>query len=122
MIKVLSQVFAGGELPTSQCMILAVERGIDRANEKSEVKPSVRKPLTRDMLMKGKHALIDLGSEGRMTWIGMAFLYYACAEPPKLGRTTTDWCLHKFCLTRGNLTFFQGATQLPGLNEVRPTE
>ena len=45
-IKSFHKMYAGWELPTSHCMIVAVGKGIDRAHGTSQKKPQVRLPLT----------------------------------------------------------------------------
>ena len=45
-IKYYRKMFGGWELPTDHHMVVAVGRGIDRAHDRSDVRPKVRKPLT----------------------------------------------------------------------------
>ena len=61
-IKHFHKMFAGWELPTSHCMIVAVGKGIDRAHGKSEARPKVRKPLTSEMLIAGQEAVEQMGA------------------------------------------------------------
>ena len=74
-IKYFHKMFAGWELPTSHCMVVAVGKGIDRAHGKSEIKPRVRKPLSWDLLLKGKSVLQETG-EGGVVWMGLALSYF----------------------------------------------
>lgn len=49
-IKYFHKVFAGWELSTAYCMVVAIGKRIYRAHGKSEVRPTIRRPLTRTML------------------------------------------------------------------------
>ena len=44
----------------SHCMVKAVGKGIDRAHGKSEVRPKVRKPLSWDLLTKGRRSVVEV--------------------------------------------------------------
>ena len=41
-------------------MVKAVGKGIDRAHGKSEVRPKVRKPLSWDLLTKGRRSVVEV--------------------------------------------------------------
>ena len=65
-IRHFHKKFAGWELPTSHCMIVAVGKGIDRAHGKSGVCPKARKPLTWEMLIAGRGAVQQMGATGNL--------------------------------------------------------
>ena len=75
-IKYCHKMFAGWELPTSHCMVLAVGKGIDRAHGKSDVRPRVRMPLTWNMLTEGMDRAIEVGPEGSEIWRGFALSFH----------------------------------------------
>lgn len=83
-IKYFHKMFAGWELPTSHCMVVAVGKGIDRAHGKSDVKPTVRKPLNWKILEQGRGLLFAMGTEGKVTWLGLALSYFLLCRASEL--------------------------------------
>ena len=75
-IKYHHKMFGGWELPTDHNMVVAVERGIDRAHRRSDVRPKVRKPLTWDMLVQGWVFFANRGHEWSAVWMGLALSYH----------------------------------------------
>ena len=76
-IKYFHKMFAGWELPTTLCMVVAVGKGIERAHGKSAVKPTrVRKPLTWGVICAGRAVVEALGEEGKIAWLGVALSYF----------------------------------------------
>ena len=61
-IKFFHKIYAGWELSTTHCMVLAVGKAIDRVQGKGDVKPRFKKPLSWDMLWDGKNEV--LATEG----------------------------------------------------------
>lgn len=59
-------MFAGWKLLTTHCKIVAVGQGIDREHGTSDIKPRVRKPLTRGMIRAGRAVKEALGEEGKV--------------------------------------------------------
>ena len=111
-IKFFQEMYAGCELPTSPCLVLAVGKGIDRVQGKDDVKPRVRNPLSWDKLWDGKNEVLTAEGGGPNMWMGLALAYlllYRGSElfPYDSGMVHTD-----YCLTRRDLTFFKGVQQL----------
>lgn len=111
-IKYFHKMFAGWELPTSHCMVIAVEKGIDRAHGKSDIKPRVRQPLTWAMLTDGKSALTDGGIGWQVVWLGLALSYFLLCRASEIWAYNNGLVHSEYCLTRGDLTFFVGPVQL----------
>ena len=63
-IKLLHKMYAGWELPTSHCMIVAVGKGIDRAHGMSQKKAQVRLPLTWPLLSHGRRVVVGMADGG----------------------------------------------------------
>ena len=63
-IKFFHKMYAGCELPTTHCMVLAVGKGIYRVQSKDDVKPRVRNPLSWDKLWDGKNKVLTAEGGG----------------------------------------------------------
>lgn len=86
-------------------MVVAVGKGIDRAHGKSEVKPMVRKPLSWEMLEQGRGLVAAMGTEGTVTWPGLALSYFLLCRASELWAYRNGFVHSGFCLTRGDLCF-----------------
>ena len=97
-IKFFHKMYAGWELPTTHCMVLAVGKGIDRVQGKGDVKPRVRKPLSWDMLWDGKNEVLTADGGGSVMWMGLALAYFLLCRASELfaydsGMVHPDYCL-----------------------------
>ena len=115
-IKYFHKMFAGWELPTTHCMVVAVGKGIDRAHGKSDIKPRVRKPLTWGMIGAGRAVVEALGEEGKVAWLGVALSYFLLCRASELWAYGNGLVHADFCLTRGDLTFLKGDERIPTAN------
>lgn len=118
-IKHFHKMFAGWELPTSHCMIVAVGKGIDRAHGKSDVRPKVRKPLTWEMLIAGREAVEQMGETGSLMWKGLALSYLLLCRASEIWAYGNGLVHSEFCLTRGDIAFCNGPTRLVGSDRRR---
>ena len=111
-IKFFHKMYAGWELPTTHCMVLAVGKGIDRVQGKGDVKPRVRKPLSWDMLWDGKNEVLTAEGGGPVMWMGLALAYFLLCRASELFAYDSGMVHPDYCLTRRDLTFFKGVQQL----------
>ena len=111
-IKFFHKMYAGWELHTTHCMVLAVGKGIDRVQGKGDVKPRVRKPLSWDMLWDGKNEVLTAEGGGRVMWMGLALAYFLLCRASELFAYDSGMVHPDYCLTRRDLTFFKGVQQL----------
>ena len=70
------RMFGGWELPTSYCKVTAVGKGIDRAHGKLVVHPKARKPLSWDLLTKGRRSVAEVETEGWVIWSGLMLPFH----------------------------------------------
>jgi len=111
-IKCFRKMFGGWDLPTSHRMVTAVGKGIDRAHGKSEVRPKVRKPLSWDLLTKGRRSVVEVEIQR------VGNLERSRVVVPPIVQSLGNWAFGNglvhpdFCLTRRDLVFFAGASQL----------
>eukprot|EP00904_Undaria_pinnatifida_P003784 jgi/Undpi1/13406/HiC_scaffold_8.g03065.m1 len=105
-------MFEGWELPTSHCMVTAVGKGIDRAHGKSEVRPKVRKPLSWELLTKGRGCVAGVETEGWVVWCGLDLSFHLLCRASEIWAFGNGLVHPDFCLTRRDLVFFAGASQL----------
>ena len=87
VIKYFSQnVWRMGIAHFTQCKVTAIRKGIDRAHVKSEVRPKVRKPLSWDLLTKGRRSVGEVETEGWVIRSGLALsLHLLCRTLHNLG-------------------------------------
>ena len=111
-IKFFHKMYAGWELPTTHCMVIAVGKGIDRVQGKGDVKPRVRKPLSWDMLWDGKNEVLTAEGGGPVMWMGLALAYFLLYRASELFANDSGMVHPDYCLTRRDLTFFKGVQQL----------
>ena len=58
-------------------MVVAVGRGVSRAHGRSDVRPKMRKPLTRwDIYASAFFFFANLGHEWSAVWMGLALSYH----------------------------------------------
>ena len=111
-IKFFHKIYAGCELPTTHCMVLAVGKGIDRVQGKDDVKPRVRNPLSWDKLWDGKNEVRTAEGGRPNMWMGLALAYFLLCRGSELIAYDSGMVHPDYCLTRKDLTFFRGAQQL----------
>ena len=83
-------MFGGWELRMSHSIIVAVGKGIDRAQGMAGKKRQVRLPLTWALLAQGRQVVLSMEEGGYVTRLGLAVSYFLCAERQSCGRTQTD--------------------------------
>ena len=110
-INYFHKLYAGWELPTSHFRVAAVAKAIDRLHARAETRTRVRLPLTVEMILAGKDGT-SADKFRLVTWMGIALSYFLLCRASELwayhdGRVHAD-----FCLTRGNLAFFEGVRRL----------
>ena len=111
VIKCSHKMFAGWELPTFHCIVLAVGKGIDRAQGKSDVRPRVEMPLMWNMLTEVMDRVIEVGPEGSAIWRGLAFVILSFVLQASEIWTYGNGLVHPdFCLTGRDMIFFAGAS------------
>ena len=118
-IKHFHKMYKGWELPTSHCMIVAVGKGIDRAHGKTDVRPKVRKPLTWQMLVAGRRAVEESGGPGSLAWMGLALSYLLLCRASEIWAYGNGLVHSEFCLTRGDVAFYDGPNHLVGSDRRR---
>ena len=108
------KMLEGWELPTDHHMVVAVGKGIDRAHGRSDVRPKVRKSLTWDMLVQGCFFSARRGQGWSVVWMGLALSYHLlCMASDIWAYGNGLLMVHPdFCLTRRDVVFFRGTTQL----------
>ena len=99
-------------MPTSHCMVTAVEKGIERAHGKPEVRPKVRKPLSWYLLTGGRSDVAEVETEGWVIWSGLALSFHLLRRASEIWAFGNGLVHPDFCLTRRDLVFFAGASQL----------
>ncbi|CAB1119159.1 unnamed protein product [Ectocarpus sp. CCAP 1310/34] len=110
-IKYFHKLDAGWELPTSHFRVVAVGKAIDRLHARAETKPLVRQPLTVPMIITGRERA-QTNAFGLVTWMGIALSYFLLCRASELWAYQNGLVHADFCLTRGNLVFFEGACRL----------
>ena len=75
-IKFFDKMYAGWDLPTSHCMIVAAGKGIDRAHGLTQKKARVRLPATWALLAQGKQVVSSMVDGGKVMWLGLALSYF----------------------------------------------
>ena len=115
-IKFFHRMYAGWDLPTAHCMVVAVCKGIDRAHGWSDVKPRTRRPLTWNVLLSGKASVWGMRVEGPVIWMGLAVSFLLLCRASELFAYNNGRVHSQFCLTRGNLKFSKGGIGLPWLD------
>ena len=93
-------------------MVVAVGKGIDRAHGRSDVRPKVRNSLVWDMLVQGWAVFTKRGHECSVVWMGLALSYHLLCRAPKIWAYGNGPVHPDFCLTRRNVVFVTGTTQL----------
>ena len=111
-IKCYHKMFRGWELPKDHHMVVAVGKGIDRTYGRSDVRPKVRKPLTWDMLVQGWGILANRGHEWSVVWMGLALSYHLLCRASDIWAYGNGLVHPDFCLTRRDVVFYRGTTQL----------
>ena len=111
-IKYYHNVFRGWELPTDHHMVVAVGRGIDRAHGRSDVRPKVRKPFTRDMLVQGWGFFASRGHEWSAIWMGLALSYHLLCRASNIWAYENSLVHPDFCPTKRDIVLFRGTTRL----------
>ena len=112
-INYYHKMFGGWELPTNHHMVVAVGKGIGRAHGKSDVRPKVRKPLTTwDMLVQGWGIFANPGHEWSVVWMGPALYYYRLCRALEIWAYGNGLLHPDYSLTRRDVVFFEGTTQL----------
>ena len=111
-INVIHKMFAGCELPTSHCMILAVGKGTDRVRGMSNKKAWVRLPLTRAVLSQGQRAVASIVGGGYVMGLGFAVSYFLLCRASELWAYADGKVHPEFCLTRNSLTFLREGIQV----------
>ena len=106
------KMFWGWELPKDHHMVVAVGKGIDRAHGRSDMRPKVRKPFAWDMLVQGWGIFAKRGHECSVVWMGLALSYHLLCRAPKIWAYGNGLVHPDFCLTRRDVMFFRGTTQL----------
>ena len=98
--KFFHKMFAGWDLPMSNCIIAVVGKGIDRAHGMSKRKAQVRLPLPWLLLSQDREALASMEDGGRVMWLGLAVSYFSLCRASEL-RAYADGKVHpEFRLTR----------------------
>lgn len=111
-IRYFHKMYAGWELPTSHFRVVAVGKAIDRLHARAETKPHVRLPLTVVTMILAGRERAQTEVFRLVTWMGIALSYFLLCRASEL------WAYHNglvhtdFCLTRGDLAFFEGARRL----------
>ena len=111
-IKYFHKMYAGWELPTSHCMIVAVGKGIDRAHGMTEKRNPRRLPLTWAILSQGERVVTAMVDGGRVMWLGLALSYFLLCRASELWAYANGQVHPEFCLTRSCLTFLRGEVQV----------
>ena len=111
-INFLHKMFAGCELPTSHCMILVVEKGLDRVHGVLNKKARVRLPLTWAMLSQGRRVVESMVDGGYVMWLGLAVSYFLLCRASELWAYADGKVHPDYCLTQNSLTFLREGIQL----------
>lgn len=111
-IKFFHKLCLGWEMPTSHCLIVAAEKGIDRLRGASGRKARVRLPLTWSILSHGYLTVTSSEAGGIIMWLGLALTYFLLCRASELYAYPNGLVHPEFCLTRDCLTFFSGGVQL----------
>ena len=111
-IKFFHKMYAGCELPTTHCMVLAVGKGIYRVQGKDDVKPRVKNQLSWDKLWDGKNEVLAAEGGGPNMWMGLALAYLLLCRGSELFAYDSGMVHPDYCLTRRDLAFFKGVQQL----------
>ena len=93
-------------------MVTAVEKGIDGAHGKSEVRSKVRKPLSWDLLTKRRRSVAEVETGGWVIWSGLTLWFHLLCRASEIWAFGNGQVHPDFCLTRRDLVFFAGASQL----------
>ena len=107
------KMYAGWELPTSHCMIVAVGKGIDREHGMSQKKAQVWLSLTWALLSQEKQVVSSIADGGHVTWLGLVLLYFLLCRASELWAYADRKVHREFSLTRSCLTFFRGELRVP---------
>ena len=83
-------------MPTSHCMVTAVEKGIDGAHGKSEVRSKVRKPLSWDLLTKGRRCVAEVETEGWVIRSGLALSFHLMCRASEIWAFGNVWYTRTF--------------------------
>ena len=90
-VSIFTKCSEDGNCPLHTAMVTAVGKGIDRAHGKSEVRPKVRKPLSWDLLTKGRRSVAEVETEGWVIWSGLALSFHLLCRASEIGRLVTVW-------------------------------
>lgn len=83
-IKYFHEMFAGWDLPTSHCMIVAVGKGIDKAHGSRMSRPE-KKTLTWAIFFAGNELeVMEKGVGGLVTWLGLALPFLLLCRASEL--------------------------------------
>ena len=104
-INFFHKMFAGWELPTSHCMIVAVGKGTDRAHGTAKKKKQVRLPLAWAMLAQGRKVVASMADGGYVMWLGLAVSDFFLCRASELWAYASGQVHPEFCLTRSCLSF-----------------
>ena len=88
-VKFFPKMYAGWELPTSHCMIVAVGKGIDPAHGLTQKKTQVRLPSTWALLSQGKQVVASIVDGSHIMWSGLALSCFLLCRASECGRTWT---------------------------------
>ena len=104
------KMFGGWELRMSHSIIVAVGKGIDRAQGMAGKKRQVRLPLTWALLAQGRQVVLSIEEGGYVMWLGLEVQYFLLCRPSELWAYASGQVHPEFCLTRNCRTFFQRST------------
>ena len=93
-------------------MVVAVGRGIYRAHGRSNVRPKVRKPLPWDMLVQGWDFFANRGHEWSAVYMRLALSYHLLCRASEIWAYGNGLVHPDFCLTKTDVVFIRGTTQL----------
>ena len=100
------------EIDTTSPLIKCALRGISRSHVDRGVRHRTRLPVTWSMLLDGESLIPTWGVGGRVIWLCLSLSYFLIARSDEMFASSAGGVHPAHCLTRKDVAFFAGSTQL----------
>ena len=111
-IQYFHRVDVGIELPIRSSLFRSTLQGISRSHTLAGTRPRVRLPILWEMLIAGQELIPSWGSGGRVVWLCLDLSYFFFARSDEVFANSSGVVHPAHCLTRGDVAFFSGGSQL----------
>ena len=104
------------EIDTTSQLTSCALRGIARSQVERGVRRRTRLPVTWSMLRDAEDVAQSWGPGGRVMWLCLSLSYFLIARADEMFAASSGTVHPAHCLTRGDVAFFRGDSQLEYVN------